>query len=161
MPLLGPMGQIIRLPDLDVFGSVGLGTHETAQASRSIGASGDFQIGSQHVELVAILRPHDEGIAKPLLALAGGEEGRTVVQRVPVQCIVALGRSQADLLAADALAGEECPDIGLVLGVVGRHGLHLKGELLDQLAVTMPDLQAQHYGCSRLAGSRTVDLHGL
>ena len=70
MPLLGPVGQIIRLPDLDVFGSVGLGTHETAQASGRIGTSGYLQIGGQHVELVAILGPHDEGIAKPLLALA-------------------------------------------------------------------------------------------
>src|SRR5699024_232108 len=60
-----------------------------------------------------------------------------VVQRVPVQRVVAAGGGEADLLPADALSGEERPDVGLVLAlrVLPRrtHDLSMPGLLAPSL----------------------------
>ncbi len=119
MTLLAPVHQVGGFPHFDVQGAVHLGSGETAEIAQPVGvrASRDLEIGGEHVELVAVLGFHDERIAQALLAFGGCDERRAVVQRVPVERVVAFGRSEADFFAADALAGEEGPHVGLVLGV--------------------------------------------
>ena len=125
--LLGPVDQIVGLPNLNVLGTVSLCTSKAIQPVEG-GTTVNLQIGGEHVELVAVLGLHDERIAQTLLAKLGSEYRRAVVQRVPVERIVALGGREADFLAAHALAGEERPHVGLVLLFGGRHRLNGDGE---------------------------------
>src|SRR5690625_4768576 len=71
----------------------------------------------------------------------------------------ALPICQADLLAPDAFAGEEGPDVGLVLVGIGGHRLHRRGELpRDGLAPVVDGGLESHRGGVG-AGRRTPHLH--
>ncbi len=60
MALFRPVDKIIRFPDLEVERAVRL---RAAKASLS---TCNLQIGSQHVEPIAVMRPHDERVSQPL-----------------------------------------------------------------------------------------------
>src|SRR5699024_2225982 len=63
------------------------------------------------------------------------------------------------LLAPDAFAGEEGPDVGLVLVGIGGHRLHRRGELpRDGLAAVVDGGLESHRGGVG-AGRRTPHLH--
>ena len=61
MALLGPVDQIVGLPDLNVLGTVSLCTSKAIQPVEG-GTTVNLQIGGEHVELVAVLGLHDERI---------------------------------------------------------------------------------------------------
>ena len=128
--LLGPVHQIVGLPDHQGLAAVALCTAPVVVAV-------DLQVGGDQVEAVALRRADDEGIANALLAQCGVQRRLVVVQILPVQAILA--GSKVDLLAVGIAFTCKVSEkvVGEVrIGQLLESGLYGQLDLLGSLLVS-------------------------
>ncbi len=158
MALVRPVHQVGGFPDLDVFGSFVLRRGEIAVD--------DFQIRGEHVELVAVMRTHDERVAQTLFPEGRGEDRLGFafgigVEVVPVERVVAFRGCDAHLLAFAVLAGEIDPYIGFIGILRGGHRLDGHAEILGEGLLAVFHGRGEHDRRVLRAGGGPADGDGV